>query len=212
VYVPLVLKEERGKCRPSPTQKCCVGISIVLAQQGCVGRKCRHLAVGPTRCRHVRNIPSQGHGGDAAKSVCSLSRGGGSLQLTMDCFLFFTSTVQFTEQPSVCPLHYSGAQEPFQPIDALPPPLLFHIFAKVSMGGVGLCAWDMQHCGRGDTTARSSPNHHPPDTKKGALPSAEPWEMPLQRSVSPFSGGEVLTAQDGLACFILFNYHFSLLK
>jgi hypothetical protein len=43
--------------------------------------------------------------------------------------------VQFTEQPSVCPLYYSGAQEPCQPIDALPPPLLFHIFAKVSLGG-----------------------------------------------------------------------------
>jgi hypothetical protein len=38
--------------------------------------------------------------------------------------LFFTTTVQFTEQPSVCPPHYSGAQEPYQPIDALPPPLL----------------------------------------------------------------------------------------
>ncbi len=38
--------------------------------------------------------------------------------------LLFTTTVQFTEQPSVCPPHYSGAQEPCQPIDALPPPLL----------------------------------------------------------------------------------------
>jgi hypothetical protein len=49
--------------------------------------------------------------------------------------LFFRSTVQFTEQPSVCPLHYSGAQDPCQPIDALPSPLLFHIFEKVSLGG-----------------------------------------------------------------------------
>ncbi len=38
--------------------------------------------------------------------------------------LLFTTTAQFTEQPSVCPPHYSGAQEPCQPIDALPPPLL----------------------------------------------------------------------------------------
>jgi hypothetical protein len=38
--------------------------------------------------------------------------------------LLFTTTVQFTEQPSVCPPHYSGAQEPCQPIDALFPPLL----------------------------------------------------------------------------------------
>jgi hypothetical protein len=29
--------------------------------------------------------------------------------------LFFTTTVQFTEQPSVCSPHYSGAQEPCQP-------------------------------------------------------------------------------------------------
>ncbi len=39
-------------------------------------------------------------------------------------FLFFTTTVQFTEQPFVCSPHYSGTQEPCQPIDALPPPLL----------------------------------------------------------------------------------------
>jgi hypothetical protein len=38
--------------------------------------------------------------------------------------LFFTAIVQFTEQPSDHPLHYSGAQESCQPIDALPPPLL----------------------------------------------------------------------------------------
>jgi len=50
-------------------------------------------------------------------------------------FLFFTTTIQFTEQPSVCPPHYPGAQEPSQPIDALPLPLLFHIFTKVSLGG-----------------------------------------------------------------------------
>jgi hypothetical protein len=38
--------------------------------------------------------------------------------------LTFTATVQFTEQPSVRPPHYSTAQEPCQPIDALTPPLL----------------------------------------------------------------------------------------
>jgi hypothetical protein len=65
------------------------------------------------------------------------------------CFcLLFTTTVQFTEQPFVCPPHYSGAQEPCQPIDALPSPLLqepcqpiddlpwllLHYFVKVSPG------------------------------------------------------------------------------
>jgi hypothetical protein len=59
------------------------------------------------------------------KSVFSLSRGGvpDSSPWIVFCLLF-TTTVQFTEQPSVCPPHYSGAQEPCQPIDALPPPLL----------------------------------------------------------------------------------------
>ncbi len=59
------------------------------------------------------------------KSVCSPSRGRvpDSSPWIVFC-LFFTTTVQFTKQPSVGPLHYSGAQEPCQPIDALPPPLL----------------------------------------------------------------------------------------
>jgi len=35
----LVQKEERGKCRPSPTRKCCVGINFVSAQQGHVNQK-----------------------------------------------------------------------------------------------------------------------------------------------------------------------------
>jgi hypothetical protein len=53
-------------------------------------------------------------------------QGGGVLTAHQGLFfcLLFTTTVQFTEQPSVCPPHYSGAQEPCQPIDALPPPLL----------------------------------------------------------------------------------------
>ena len=65
------------------------------------------------------------HGGDTAKSVCSPSRGRvpDSSPWIVFCS-FFTTTVQFTEQPSVRPPHYSGAQEPCQLIDALPPPLL----------------------------------------------------------------------------------------
>jgi hypothetical protein len=53
-------------------------------------------------------------------------QGGGFLTAHHGFFfcLLFIATVQFTEQPSVCPPHYSGAQEPCQPIDALPPPLL----------------------------------------------------------------------------------------
>jgi hypothetical protein len=62
--------------------------------------------------------------------------GGGFLTAHHGLFvLFFTATIQFTKQPSVHPPHYSGTQEPCQPIDALPPPLLLHLFAKVSLGG-----------------------------------------------------------------------------
>jgi hypothetical protein len=70
------------------------------------------------------NSPVLHHGSDTAKSVCSPSRGRvpGSSPWIVFC-LFFTTTVQFTEQPSVHPPHYSGAQEPCQPVDALPPPL-----------------------------------------------------------------------------------------
>jgi len=54
----LVQKEERGKCRPPPTGKCCVRINFVSARQGRVGQKCRHLAVGPTCRQHVGGIAS----------------------------------------------------------------------------------------------------------------------------------------------------------
>ncbi len=65
------------------------------------------------------------HGGDTAKSVFSPSRGRAPDSSPWIVFcLFFTTTAQFTEQPSVCAPHYSGTQEPCQPIDALPPPLL----------------------------------------------------------------------------------------
>jgi hypothetical protein len=78
-------------------------------------------------------------------------QGGGFLTAHHGLFfcVLFTTTVQFTEQPSVLPPHYSGAQEPCQPIDAVPPPflqqphqpignlpqLLLHFFVKVSPAG-----------------------------------------------------------------------------
>jgi hypothetical protein len=59
-------------------------------------------------CIHQRCIM----GGDTAKIVCSLSRGRIPDSSPWIVFLFFTSTVQFTEQPSVYPPHYSDPQEP----------------------------------------------------------------------------------------------------
>ncbi len=84
-----------------------------------------------TPCLHPH-----GHNGKYIHQCCIMGvtllrvfapfQGGGFLTAHHGLFfcLFFTTTVQFTEQPSVCPPHYSGAQEPCQPTDALPPPLL----------------------------------------------------------------------------------------
>ncbi len=86
---------------------------------------------GGTPCLHPH-----GHKGNCIHQGCVMGvillrvfppfQGGGFLTAHHGLFfcLLFTTTVQFTEQRSVCPLHYSGAQEPCQPIDALPPPLL----------------------------------------------------------------------------------------
>jgi hypothetical protein len=86
---------------------------------------------GATPCLHPH-----GHKGKCIHQRCAMGvtllsvfapfQGGGFLTAHHGLFfcLLFTTTVQFTEQPSVHPLHYSGTQEPCQPIDALPPPLL----------------------------------------------------------------------------------------
>jgi hypothetical protein len=60
----------------------------------------------PTWTQRKVHSPALHHGGDTAKSVCSPSRGRvpDSSPWIVFC-LFFTTTVQFTEQPSVCPPH-----------------------------------------------------------------------------------------------------------
>jgi hypothetical protein len=94
-----------------------------------VAAMCSAMA-GATPCLHPH-----GHKGKCIHQCCVMGvtllrvfppfQGGGFLTAHHGLFfcLLFTITVQFTEQPSVCPPHYSGAQEPCQPIDALPPPL-----------------------------------------------------------------------------------------
>ena len=86
---------------------------------------------GGTPCLHPH-----GHKGKCIHQCCVMGvtllrvfppfQGGGFLTAHHGFFfcLLFTTTVQFTEQLSVCAPHYSGTQEPCQPIDALPPPLL----------------------------------------------------------------------------------------
>jgi hypothetical protein len=83
---------------------------------------------GATPCLHPHGHKGKcmHHGGDTAKSVCSSSRG--RLPLTAHHGLFFVYFLQLLfsllNNPLFAPPHYSGAQEPCQPIDALPPPLL----------------------------------------------------------------------------------------
>jgi hypothetical protein len=110
--------------------------------------------------RAISCLYPHGHKGNCIHQRCvmrvtllrlfALVQGGGFLTAHHGLFfcLFFTTTVQLTEQPSVCPPHYSGAQEPCQPIDALHLPilqepcqpidnqpwLLLHLFVKVSPG------------------------------------------------------------------------------
>ena len=85
---------------------------------------------GVTPCLHPH-----GHKGKCIHQRCVMGvtllrvfasfQGGGFLTAHHGLlFVFFTTTVQFTERPSVRPPHYSSTQEPCQPIDALPPPLL----------------------------------------------------------------------------------------
>jgi hypothetical protein len=93
---------------------------------------------GATPCPHPH-----GHKGKCIHQRCVMGvtllrvfppfQGGGFLTAHHGFFfcLLFTTTVQFTEQPSVCPPHNSGAQEPCQPIDALPPPLLQELHQSI---------------------------------------------------------------------------------
>ncbi len=74
---------------------------------------------GATPC-----LPPHGHKGKCIHQCCVMRvtllrvfppfQGGGFLAAHHGFFfcLLFTTNIQFTEQPSVCPPHYSGAQEP----------------------------------------------------------------------------------------------------
>jgi hypothetical protein len=69
--------------------------------------------------------PALRHGGDTAKSVCSPSRGRVPDSSPWIVFVYFLQLLfSLLNNPLFAPPHYSGAQEPCQPIDALPPPLL----------------------------------------------------------------------------------------
>ncbi len=71
------------------------------------------------------HLPGQHHGGDTAKSVCSPSRGRVPYSSPWILFLLIIYTYCSVYWTILCsPPHYSGSQEPCQPIDALPPPLL----------------------------------------------------------------------------------------
>ncbi len=75
--------------------------------------------------------------GVALQRVFALFQGGGFLTAHHGLFLYFLQFLfSLLNNPLFVPFHYSGAQEPCQPFDTLPPPLLFYIyFATVSLGG-----------------------------------------------------------------------------
>ncbi len=79
---------------------------------------CLHPHGHKQKCIHQRCIM-----GVTLLRVFPPFQGGGFLTAHHG-FFFCLFVVQFTGQTSVCPLHYSGAHEPCQPIDALPHPLL----------------------------------------------------------------------------------------
>ncbi len=80
---------------------------------------------GATPCLHPHGHKQKcmRHRGDTAKSVCSPSRGRVPDHLLL--FVYFLQLLfSLLNNPLFAPPHYSGAQEPCQPINALPPPLL----------------------------------------------------------------------------------------
>jgi hypothetical protein len=85
------------------------------------GTPCLYPHVHKGKCIHQRCVM-----GVTLLRVFSPLHGGGVPDSSpwVVFFLFFTTTVQFTEQLSVRPPNYSGAQDPCQSIDPLPPSLL----------------------------------------------------------------------------------------
>jgi hypothetical protein len=91
-----------------------------------------HVAVmcsafgGATPCLHPHGHKQKcmHHGGDTAKSVVSPSRGRVPDSSPWMVFFFLQLLFSLLNNPLFAPPHYLGAQEPCQPIDVQPPPLL----------------------------------------------------------------------------------------
>ncbi len=118
--------------------------------------------------------PPPGHKGVCIAQRCAMEvplqrvsapfQGGGIL--TAHHGFFFQTTVQFTKQPFVPP-HHSGTQEPCQPIDALPPQLLLHLFVKVSLGRACIVCWWHAALWQGWHHCKEVPPPPPPPWHKG---------------------------------------------
>ena len=129
----------------------------------CAGHGQR-LASPPCTQRSV-HCPELRHGGVTAKSVCPIS-GGGILTAHHGLFfLFFETTVQLTKEPFIPP-HLSGAQECCHLIDALPPQLLLHLFANVSLDGACIVCWQHAVLWQGWHRCKEVPSP-PPSWHKG---------------------------------------------
>ncbi len=159
------------------------------------------------------HCPTLRHGGATVKSVSSISRGGILTAHNELVFFIFTTTVQFTKQPFV-PLHHSGTQELCQPIDALPPWLLLHLFAKVSLGGACIVWWQHAALWQGWHHCKEvpPPPPPPPTQRRVCCPVLSHGRCHCNKELSPPFQGEGSWQHKMDWRVLFFNYLFSLSK
>ncbi len=103
------------------------------------------------------------HGGDTAKSVCSLSRGRvPDSSPWIVCFLFLQLLFSLLNHPLFIPHFIQVLMNPV----ALPPPLLFHIFAKVSLNRAWIVCLQHAVLWQGWRHCKEVPKSLPPLTQR----------------------------------------------
>ncbi len=122
-------------------------------------------------CIHQRCIM-----GVMLQRVFAPFQGGGFLTAHHGLLFYFLQLLfSLLNNPLFIPCIIQALKNPASPLALYFLHSYFIFLQRKAWARLGLCACNMQRCGRGDATARRSPNPPPPpDTKKGALPSAEP--------------------------------------
>jgi hypothetical protein len=120
----------------------------------------------PPRTQWSVHSPALHHGGDAAKSVCSFSRGG-FLTAHHGLFIYFLQVLfSLLNNPLFVPCIIQALKNTVSQLTLYLLPSYFIFLQKEAWAGLGLCACNMQRYDRGDATARRSPNHPPPLTQR----------------------------------------------